>query len=461
MRRIFYILIFISFSGLGQTDSLDFFDRKFIADGVYVPEPDPLSNACFLEESFSSLWQIVQYKKWEEIQNEQIDVSTGYSCPEIAVELYGKELDFLLEKHYMNVSTIESAFNLKRADTIMIRLYPLIRNQNPIVRAKSLFLLGHQLIHYKKDAIKHKVKFLSLYIDLLNQQPKILESGQNYGPNLLDYRSTLWDLIPSIAKYGDPDKGEQLIYYLAQTFVHSEFDAKTKINFAHYYAIIGNQKKSWFYIHQVQPEISKEFYAGLYDGYFQTQLINLMNTHFNSKKFMQKIGEFETKEIGPEQDKKFKNKLKIRNKRKVILAYKYDTKDDPIYKLIKYQNKKYQAVFEATGYEYPATFIIYEKGKLKCIQYRAPLISKVNPPNQFTVWFDKDGLVESISLSDGNRHALRADFKGKSVSYLLNKKKVKDKKIGFQILKNYLIQQGFKNWFKYNIPGGYEDLNGL
>ncbi|MCB0476885.1 MAG: hypothetical protein KDC84_01910 [Crocinitomicaceae bacterium] len=461
MERFFYILIFVSLVGFGQTDTTHFFDRPQIIDGVYIPEPDPNTNSCFTETKFKEIWQAVQYKKWEEIQSEKIAFEEGYLCPEIAVELYGKELDYMLTKHYSHVTEEERAYIRENTGRIIFELYLMITDRNPIVRAKSTFLLGHEVLQYSGNNVKRKVGFLSEYIELLNKMPHILESGQNYGPNLLDYRSTLWMLIPSVAKYGSKELGLKFINYLKQTYVHADFDAKTIINFAYYFAITGYPKTSETYLKKVQPEISKRYYDGAYDGYLETRMINLLNTHFSPKLLKEKINEYENTFIEGRSRIQYRNKLKVKNTREVLFDYDYDPSIDSTYRLIKFIQGNYIVLFEGNGMGYCNSFIVYKKGKLKCIQYRAPLISNINPPNQFTVWFDKEGMVESVTIHTIDGHTLRADYKGKKASYLLDKKEIKQKKIGFDMLKNYFMQQGFQNWYKYNIPGAYEEIYGL
>lgn len=454
------VLLFIAFffwclHSIAQSDSTHFFEEPRVLDGVYIPKPDSLENQCFSQQGFQTIWRKVQYKNWEQILEDKLDLESAYSCPEIAIELIGKELQYY-DLNY-NFTEDEKISIKERKAVILDQLLALDQNQNPKVRLKSHFLLGHPEIEYPQDSKLRKVQSLTAYIDLIEKYPQLMESGENFGPNLFDYRQTLHKLIVATAKYGDPKLGEKYIHLLQQTFANDEYSDDLFLEAAYYFALIKDIPSSENYLKKLSKKPS-ELRLSYSSGYFQIKLINWMNSHFDPTAIRDKYSEFSATIPDTIKNNQDENEIDEKRYGPVFINYQYYPDVDSMYRIVKLKDGKQEAIFEAC--HRPLSSILYEKGKLKKITLWTPFFSRFSIFKRFIIEYDGDEMVRKLFLYDGVYHYRIYYDKKNRAKYYIDKKQVKEK-IAYPMIKQLFLEEGLEHYFKYNIPGAYEDLNGL
>ncbi len=457
IRIISIASLFFWLSLFGQTDTSFLVGNPCIINSkIKLRTTVDLSNECFKTEKIQELWRKTQYKSWEEILTNSIDVSEGYECPEIAVELIGKELEY--RNHNYPRSDEERTKQEGRIDTLKNILLKYSKNQNPLVRAKSNFLLADQLIWFEEGGRKGKLDFLKKYVEILDSESHVLETGQNFGPNLFDYRKSLRTLIIGTAKFDDPALGSIYLHKLKETFANSNYESELIRDAAYYYAMKEDLDSSMYYLNQLTIEKTKyRFYY--YSGYFEIQLLNWLNNHFDPYKIYQEIQEFDATIPDSIENRKDKNEIDLsRNYGYADIQYQYYPDVDGQHRIVKLKDKKLEAIFEPGNK--PISYILFEKGKLNRISYMNPLKTRINTFKRFIMEYDEDEMIRKLHLYTGVYQIMVIYNKKNRGKYYLDRKKVK-KKIVFPMIKKYFLQEGLSNFFTYHIPGGYEEMNGL
>jgi hypothetical protein len=450
MTKFLLILFILPLIGFSQNDTVyDPFGPR-VLDGVYIPKKIHFKNPCFKEPHLFKMWVDMQFKSFGDLKNESFDFESANACPELEVELIGKELDSLNGTFYDSDKKITSP----RINQLTSNLIRLSEDPSAKVRAKSFYLLAHWAIIYPEENQEIKTDYLIRYVQELDSIPSLLNYGEYNGLSLYDYRSTLAELAISCKKLGLIPESKKYYLRYKDSYVKPELEDDFLLLASYYYAISGMRDSSEYYCDKIKVVRDEDKFYHTSTGYFNSKMINLLNNHFDPKKLLKKTPTYAYKDST---GKETKNSFYIKFSEPFFYPIGKISKDksSDYYWLIKNKDGKNTSIYEANVLLSSA--FLFEGKKLTRFVYYSPFITRLEPSSRFAVVYDKQNLVRQITVWIGDSY-LSAEYDKYNISkWEFDGVEIHETK-GFPLLKKYLIREGFKNWFRYNIPEGYESL---